>query len=323
MVGCHVVRLGPRAAWPGWAGPLLDAEPLCQALFLGLVGASLPASRAADPAGFLGRQARRALAFVALSAGIFLLQYGPQWPAGLRSTGILATIGAGVLLVAPVVAMGRAPVVGVWAGLLGAVAVVLDGAEIVPLNAGNGAVLPYALAVALGAVAASGPRAARALFGLAVVVLTVQVGVLGVEPGALWRTPVGRVETAEALLGKAPLPVHLAAAWEGRALEPALLRTYTWRPAIVPMLTACVLGLGALAGAARPWLARVPGMLVLGRRGLFAYLLHLGLLAVPVLVTGEARPLRHPRAIDAAALGLLLVCGLAAAAWERRRARAG
>jgi len=325
MVGCHVVRLGPRAAWPAWAAPVLDAEPLCQALFLGLVGASLPANRAARPVGFGRRQGRRALAFALVSAGIFLLQYGPQWPAGLRSTGILATIAAGIGLVSPAVATGRPAVLGGLAlGLVG-LAVGLDraGAVWVPLNAGNGAVLPYAAAVALGAWAATGPSVARALFGLAALAWAAQVLLGGADPAGLWRAPLGRVETAEALLGKAPLPAHLAAWAEGRSLASGVLRTYTWRPAILPSLGVAVLGLGAVASAARPVLSRAPSLLVLGRQGLFAYLLHLALLAVPVLVAGEARPLRHPRAIDAAALGILVICGLAAAAWERRGRRPG
>ena len=81
---------------PFWQQFSLDIEPLCQGLFLSMVGVSLVYSmRIAKKKGetaWGGRQLRRAIELYIIGMVFFLVQFGWQWPWTLIGHGILLTI---------------------------------------------------------------------------------------------------------------------------------------------------------------------------------------------------------------------------------------
>ncbi len=144
---------------------LMRAEPYIAASFVFLVGFSLVLARRAakvSDTNFLRRALRRAGWLYLLSVGLFLLQFGWQWPDALTSSGVLSVIAVSIVLVS--VALGsRAP--RRWLAALAALAlgggVWLEawGHGVSGLDAGPGGAVPLVFMSTLGALCALGPSA--------------------------------------------------------------------------------------------------------------------------------------------------------------------
>lgn len=345
MAMSHVARLVVEEALPGWGPFSLLVEPYTQALFLGLVGASLVHSRqGADRRGTpgwgwaRGRLTRMAQLFF-LSVLLFWLERGPQWPEGLLATGILALIASAIAIFTATVAAQRPLVVtGVTTALLCVLAGGLDatGREVLAINAGNGPLLPTALYCGLGATAVLawarfGPVAGRVLLGLGAVCVVGSLGVVAVVcPGenpavSLLTEPLGRTLHTLHLEGRGN-GVEITLDWlRGEPLRPKRARYFNPRPTLVPLVFGSVVWTYVLFAPLRKVWDRVGlHLLSIGRYSLGTYLFHLVLVALPVLVLGTREPLRTP----AAAWGyLVVVVGLCYAfahvrMWQDRRADA-
>ncbi|MBX3183129.1 MAG: DUF1624 domain-containing protein [Polyangiaceae bacterium] len=144
---------------------LMRAEPYIAASFVFLVGFSLVLARRAarvsgtDPR---WRALRRAGWLYLLSVGLFLLQFGWQWPDAITSSGILSVIAVSIVVVS--VALGsRAP--RRWLAAIGALTlgggVLLEawGRGVSGLDAGPGGAIPLVFMSTLGALCALGPSA--------------------------------------------------------------------------------------------------------------------------------------------------------------------
>ena len=89
------------------------------------------------------------------------------------------------------------------------------------------------------------------------------------------------------------------------------MRFYNPRAHIVPMVAGCVAFLYLLLSLARPLLDRVSRLgLAIGRFSLGAYVLHLGLVALPVLVAGRRYALRSGWAATGWLLLVIFGCQL-------------
>lgn len=342
MLLAHTARITATKARPWWGEPSLDLEPLCQGLFLCLVGVSLAYSwdvaryRGAAPRRWLLARGRRAGELMALSVLFFLVERGPSWPHWLTSTGILAIIAAAMVLFAPLVLLRR-PLA--WSAVctlaLWAIALALDhrDLEILGLNAGNGPLLPTAVYAGVGLtglllVRRFGRRGFGALLLL---------GILGAG-AVLWGAPGHSLH--EALDSDWSRSHHtielwgrshgLANAWamlRGQELRILRARFFNPRPHLVPLVSAMVIALYLALHPARRWLARVgPWGLAIGRYALGVYVLHLGLVALPVLITGRMHALTETWQSNAWLLLSALACqGYASfrhwQALRRRRAR--
>ncbi|MEN9355115.1 MAG: hypothetical protein RL318_2440 [Fibrobacterota bacterium] len=145
MTCTHAQRILAPDARPRVGQLLMEWEPVIPTLFALLLGAGLAFSLqgASSHVEWKARQVNRALWLWVLSAGLFFLHFGPQWPALLTSTGILQCLGAGILavsLVAPSgpLALSAGLVTGfAWMGLE-ARGLRLDG-----LNQGSFPLFPY------------------------------------------------------------------------------------------------------------------------------------------------------------------------------------
>ncbi|MFH1463009.1 MAG: heparan-alpha-glucosaminide N-acetyltransferase domain-containing protein [Pseudomonadota bacterium] len=334
MACSHSARLVPSAQRPFWGEPTLLLEPLTQALFLALVGASLlhslEGARARGLSGprWLGGRLRRVAWLAGLSTLFFIVELGPTWPHLLLSTGILTLIAASMALYAPLLLLPRP---GLWVGAatlgLWALALTLDdqGRWVLALNGGNGPLLPSAVYAGLGLCAAlvlrRWPRGGAVVLG---VVALVGAGVvLALAPsfvGAL-DSDWSRSDHTLHLMGRSH---GLGNTWDLLRGVPLERRTATFfnpRAHIVPLVWGLVSALYALAALARPLLARAPRwLLAMGRHSLGVYVLHLGLVALPIAALGTMHPFHRGWQGSGWLLAMLAACWIYALLRDRTAA---
>jgi hypothetical protein len=323
MFGAHTARL---------------TAPLCQALFVGLVGVSLALSwesaqargRAAWP--WLRGQLRRAAELMGLSVLFFLLERGPSWPHFLLSTGILYIIAGGIVIFAPLVprrgalAWSSLVTLGLW-GL----AMVLDhrGLYVLGFNAGNGPLLPTAIHTGFGLTGLLcwrrwGWKGAAGVLTLAAVAAAAVLGSAGSLLAAL-DSDWSRNSHILTFQGRGH---GLQNAWDllqGEPLRDVRASFFNPKPRMIPLVAAMVAWLALALAPARPLLTRVATWgLAMGRYALGVYVLHLGLVALPVVLTGRMHALREPWQSHGWLLLTLLLCQLYAMVrvWRRRRREA-
>lgn len=342
MAMSHVARLVSEPALPAWGPVSLLVEPYTQALFLGLVGASLVHSRQGarrrGASGWnwsQGRLKRMAQLFF-LSVLLFALERGPQWPEGLFATGILALIASAIAIFTATVAARRPlAVTGGVTVLLCVLAGVLDaaGVEVLAVNAGNGPLLPTALYCGLGATAVLawgrfGSRAGRVLLGLGALCVAGSLGAVALWfPGknpvvTLLTEPLGRTLHTLHLDGRGN-GVEITLDWlRGAPLRPKRVRYFNPRPTVVPLVFGAVVWTYVLlAPLRRVWHRSGHRLLSIGRYSLGTYLFHLVLVAIPVLATGSREPLTTPAAAWGYLGFVVLLCyGFAhVRIWQDRR----
>lgn len=337
MAMSHVTRLVPKDLRPAWGPFSLLVEPYTQALFLGLVGASLVHSREGalrrGVGGWTWSGARltRMAQLYALSVVVFFLERGPQWPDGLLSTGILALIAGAIAIFTATVATSR-PLrsTALVTAALCTLAGVLDarGVEILAVNAGNGPLLPTALYAGLGATAvlAWGRWGRRAAVVLVVLAVALVGGSLWVAPFTdLLTEPLGRTMHTLELRGRGNGFTITADLLAGRELAPKRPSYFNPRPTLVPLVSGMVVLTYVVLAPLRPLWDRVAThALSIGRYSLGTYLFHLLLVAIPVLALGTSKPLSHPAAAWGYYGFVVVACyGFAhVRMWQDARARA-
>lgn len=145
MTSTHAQRILAPNVRPAFGQFLMDWEPVIPTLFTLLLGVSLAISlgRCTDLAGWKHRQQQRALWLWLLSAALFFVHFGPQWPSLLFSTGILQCLGICVLAVSLCAPSGGLSLgIGgalflAWMGMEG------QGSHIDGLNQGSFPIFPY------------------------------------------------------------------------------------------------------------------------------------------------------------------------------------
>lgn len=181
MVLAHVARVVPAATGGSrLRGIISPVEPVIASAFLFLVGWSLSrswerASQSETPAPFAAwyqDSLKRAGCLYATGMVLFLLQYGPQFPDGVLSPDILATIAVAIVLVGAFEPFRPA------ACLWGAAAVVFvawgverASAEVAGVNAGPGGSVPLVALAFFGAWMGKRLPAPRGRAALGVVVI--------------------------------------------------------------------------------------------------------------------------------------------------------
>lgn len=145
MTCTHSLRILAPAKFPWLATFLMDWEPVIPTLFTLLLGYGLAqsASKATDIPSWAARQRQRALWLWLLSAALFVVRFGPQWPALLTSTGILLCLSLCILAIT-VVAPSGGQALGfgallflAWTGMEG------RGLHVDGLNQGSFPIFPY------------------------------------------------------------------------------------------------------------------------------------------------------------------------------------
>jgi len=309
MAASHVVRIIAHSGRGAWCRVVLDLDPTTQGLFMTLVGASLAWSWKSAQARGLGRgawlraRARRAAEVYAVGVLIFFFEKGLQWPWTLVAPGILADIALAIIGLS-VVASSRRPVLGALAlaalgyGLLGFLE--HQGLQITlpPLNAANAPLLPNvalaACGLAAGVALVRGDRRLLAGLGLAALgAATLAVSAHGFWP--LLTDGLGRSTSIIRYWGDAD---GVSATWamlRGQALPVGTVEYFNPTLAGQPLILGMVAATWLLLRGLRPLLARVERVALLpGRYSLGAYIFHLVLVSLPVVITGQSHPLRTP-----------------------------
>ena len=336
MVACHAARLIPRSTRPDWLVNAMLIEPLCQALFMAMVGTSMVYSmRIAHRHGQTGwtqRLIRRAAELFAIGVAIFFVQRGWQWPWTLTGHGILLAISIAMIASLPVVLLGRhRPSRGLMAALvttvvLGAAASWMDHIDLrIPvLNAGNGALLPFTVLTGFGIIAAHILLDHRR---------KAQLGLLAIlaAGAALTLHQHGFTAAFSKPLGRHSFPMDFWIANDGfsqiykiltgQRLEAYEARYYTFRPVLIPILMAMIAGIYTLARLLGPVTHRLNPLWLVGRHSLSVYVLHLILLAVPVIVIGKNKPWSEPWQANLTFGVVLALCYAYAALKTNRRRR--
>ncbi len=338
MAGSHVTRLVPDALWPPWGRLVMLIEPYTQALFLGLVGASLVHSsqatlaRGGSRSAWMGARLTRMGQLFLLSLVVFWLERGPQWPHGIVSTGILALI-AGAIAIFTVTVAAPAPLATTAAvtAALCALSAGLDlgGIEVLAINAGNGPLLPTALHCGLGATAVLawgrwGRRAGVALLVLGAACVALSLSLASFHD--LLNEPLGRSLHRLQFQGRGHGPQITLDMLQGKALKTTKASYFNPRPTLVPL----VAGMGLwtyvlLAPLRKLWDKTGRSLLLIGRYSLGTYLFHLALIAVPVLVFGKNPPFASAQ-VGLAYFGFVVLACYGFAAfrqWQEDRKRAG
>jgi hypothetical protein len=280
--------------------------------------------------GWTKRQVRRAGELWLIGFVLFFVQRGWQWPWTVAAHGILEAIAEAMLIFLPAVLIGRnkplrgALVAGGMTVAMMATDWVLDaqGIRILVLNAGNGCIIPYAIPTGFGVVAAyalldGGKKAKAGLLVFAVACAAFTLSQVGFEDA--FGKPFGRVST----------PAQFKIAGDGftqvwklitdQPLKDYEASYYNFRPGLIPLLFALCTGVYTLFRLLGPVTERLKPLWVVGRHSLGVYVLHLILVAVPVVITGKNRALPEPWKAN---LGFVAILGLcyAYAFWKDRRA---
>jgi uncharacterized membrane protein len=331
MIATHLTRLISGPVRGPWCAPSLLLDPLIQALFMGLAGASLAWSwQGAQRAGtsresWLRSRARRAGEVYLVGVALFFFDKGPQLPHLLLAPGILAAIALSILILAPV-ASSRHPVAGALglAALGYAAMAVLAPTPIAlpPITAGNAALLPNVPLACLGLAAGIGLLRGdrRVLAGMALPTLALG-GWLALRhgPSELLGYGLGRVTSTVDYQGRSH---GLAIALDMIRGEPLAVRPVEYFNSSLyaqPFVLALVVALYLLLRLSRPlWQRAAPLLFLPGRASLTSYVLHLLLLGLLVAASGKAKPLTVPWAGEAVFIVVLALVYLAAALQERR-----
>jgi hypothetical protein len=336
MVACHSARLISKRHRPDWMQFAMEIEPLCQALFMAMVGVSLVYSvRIATARGEKGwglRQLKRAGQIFGIGFLLFFFEKGWQWPWTITSNGILGAIAESMVLFLPLAVLAqRRPAAGLWAGvaltagLFGAT-YALDVADIhlLVLNAGNGALMPYAVLTGFGFIAAcvllDRGRVAKGLL-LATVGIAGALSVWHYGFMPIFDHPIGRVSTPAVYQVAGSGPEQVWKLLTHQPLKADATSYYNFRPALIPLLMALCAGIYTLARLPGKEMERLRPLWLVGRQSLGVYLLHLILIAITVVAVGKNRALNEPWLVTTGFCVILGACYLYAFMKERRTAQ--
>lgn len=333
MILSHVTRTIRKSTRSDWCEVALLLDPFIQALFLGLVGASLAWSwsnaqaRGQDRATWLRGRGKRALQVYLVGVVIFFFDKGPQLPWIVIAPGILATIAAAIVLYAPLVS-SRRPVT--WALLLSAGGYLLEGVLehkgifMAPFNIANAPLLPNAAVTGLGVAAGMALLRddRRLLGGMAAVALAGAAFLLTRHtPAELLDVPFGRNEHTLVYQGGSHGLANTWAMLTGTA-EPDEVTYFDPSVQAQPFVLGMVAAAWLLLRVLRPLLSRVERWLfVVGRHSLQVYVVHLALVGLPTIIQARSKPWREAWTGNLWAVTVVLLCYAFAWAWERRLQR--
>ncbi|NOY26581.1 MAG: DUF1624 domain-containing protein [Oligoflexia bacterium] len=338
MAASHVTRivLGSARGW--WCAPSLLLDPLTQGMFMGLVGASLAWSwsnaqrRGTQRGPWLRARARRALEIYLVGVLLFLFDKGTQIPWLFVAPGILADI-ALAIVVYSVTASSRRPVL--WTLVLSLCGYGLmawlewPGVDlfVAPVNAGNAPLLPNVALSGFGLLAGLGlvRRDRWLLGGLAVPSLLGAAAMLSQHSfSQLLGDELGRTFSSVTYVGGHDGLSNTWAMLTGGTLVPDRVEYFTPSLASQPLVLGSLVAIYLAFRVLRPVLNRLSETVLLpGRYSLGAYVFHLALVGLPVVIIGRAKPLRSAVAGNISMVLILVgIFGYSAVReWQTRRRR--
>ena len=298
----------------------LDIEPLCQALFMTMVGVSMlySLSLTRKPEHWNRNQLRRAGELYAIGFVFFIVQYGVQWPWSFIGHGILISISSAIVLSIPLVRKvhyAYLTFIGLWTTLL--TLNILD-IRVGFINAGNGPFMPHVILTVFGVIAGgilmNGTRKHQKWFvgamGLIFIVSLTQLDFLQYftypeDPSA----PYGRrdYKATYKVLGSNGLE-QIWGLIQGEKLRTSVKTYYNYTATSIPLLMSLCTGVYLFFRALGPLTERLSPVWSIGRHSLGVYILHLILVALCTVIFGSIRPFESALEINFALAVIVAIC---------------
>ena len=315
---------------PSYMSLSLDIEPLCQALFMTMVGVSMLYSLnlTRKPDLWNRLQLRRASELYIIGFVFFVVQFGIQWPWMFIGHGILISISAAIVLCIPLVRnrlLGYLTLIGLWSTLL--TLNILD-IRIGFINAGNGPFMPHVILSVFGVIAGGillekNRRHQQWFLGVMAIIFIISLSQLDFlqyftypdDPSA----PYGRRDY------KASYKVWggngLEQIWgiiQGEKLRTSVKTYYNYTATTIPLLMSLCTGVYLFFRGLGPLTEKLSPLWSVGKHSLGVYMLHLILIALCTVIFGSMRPFDTAMEINFAFVVILLICYAYAFFKERR-----
>ena len=315
---------------PEWMQFSLDIEPLCQALFMSMVGISLLYSQSyaikkhnqespEEPFGTVWRnkQWKRAAELYGIGFVFFIFQYGFQWPWMFIGHGILLSISSAIILCLPLI---QKPI---WTYIsmiaLWSFALILNiyDVKIGYLNAGNGPFLPHVLLSVFGLIAGgvlmSTQRKTKIIFVASMTIFAV-VSLYSMDfmsyfdyPTPL-SEPYGRRDYAATYQSAGSNGIdQIWTLIQGGELKPSVKEYYNYTATSVPILMALCTAIYIFFRSLGSLTSKLSPLWVVGRHSLGVYILHLIIIALTTVIFGAMRPFENSVEIHICFLCLFII----------------
>ena len=312
---------------PEWMQFSLDIEPLCQALFMSMVGISLLYSldytlkkHGQNPLGntWRNKQLRRAAELYGIGLVFFIFQYGIQWPWMFIGHGILLSISSAIVLCLPLVRRPKwtyVTMIGLWGF---AYILNVNDIKIGYINAGNGPFLPHVLLSVFGLIAGgvlmSTHQRTKIVFlgtmaAFAIISLFFMDFMAYFDYPTPLSEPYGRRDYAATYQSSGSN--GLEQIWtmiQGGTLKPSAKEYYNYTATSVPILMAMCTSIYVFFRMLGPLTAKLSPLWVVGRHSLGVYILHLILIALTTVLFGAMRPFDNSMEIHLCFFVVLLIC---------------
>ena len=305
---------------PEWMQFSLDIEPLCQALFMSMVGISLLYSLqiTKKPELWSKRQIRRAGELYAIGLIFFVFQYGLQWPWMFIGHGILLSISSAILLCIPLVR--RPTITYVAMGALWGAALLLNiyDVKIGFINAGNGPFLPHVLLSVFGLIAGgvllSTQNKTKILF-IGTMLLCASISLYTLDFMQFFEypdpisEPYGRRDFAATYQSSGSNGIEqIWALLQGTSLKPSVKEYYNYTATSVPLLMAMCTSIYVVFRCLGGLTEKLSPLWLVGRHSLGVYILHLLLIALTTVIFGQMRPFHSEMEVQLCFLVVVLIC---------------
>ena len=303
---------------PSWQQFCLDIEPLCQGLFLSMVGVSLVysmriAKKKGEPS-WGGRQFRRAIELYIIGMVFFLFQFGWQWPWTFIGNGILLTISMSILFWLPLVRKDIGLYISLAIlGILTALNFYLDYNEyhFAFVNGGNGPIFSHILLSSFGVVCAyillDGTKVIKSIF------LLIMVGCIVFSLNQesfmmLFDYPFGRQDYQVMYQQAGNGPEQIWKLITGGELIEKEKEYYNYRPGLAPMLMALCTGIYLIFKLLGPITQKLKHVWLVGKHSLGVYILHLILIALTTVIFGSQKPFETKWEVNTSFVIITLLC---------------
>ena len=298
----------------------LDIEPLCQALFMTMVGVSMLYSLnlTRKPDRWNRKQLRRAGELYAIGFVFFVVQYGLQWPWMFVGHGILISISSAIVLSLPLVRnvhLAYLTFIGLWTTLL--TLNILD-IRIGFINAGNGPFMPHVILTVFGVIAGGilineNRKHQKWFVGVMALFLIVSLSQLDFLQYFNYpedtSAPYGRRDY------KATYKVFgsngIEQIWgiiQGEQLKTSVKTYYNYTATSIPLLMSLCTGVYLFFRALGPLTKILSPLWSVGRHSLGVYMLHLILISLCTVIFGSLRPFETATEINLALAVIVLIC---------------
>jgi uncharacterized membrane protein len=329
MIACHVSRLISKKIRPDWMEFCMLIEPLCQGLFLAMVGVSLTYSKhlfqQKNRSGWKRKQFKRGLELYGIALLFFFSQHGWQWPYLFINSGILMTIALSIVMWT--ILLSRS--IPFWGLLtigltLFGIDHLLEAVEFQSafINSGAGPFFTHCVLSSYGVIAGAlliKGNSKQLSFLVITMILFAGISLSQHTFTELFSYPFGRKDFSLVYFKASSGPEQLWKIASGIELKRTTKFYYNYRVGLAPMLMAMCTGVYLFFRILRPITSLLSPLWLIGKHSLGIYILHLIIIALITIIVGKVRYFTTPMGINGCFFCITLVCYIYA--WAKTRAK--